>query len=50
MRYWLDSREVARRLTILNDLYGSVGIGSDGRSHDIDFDAMPADEAVAVGY
>lgn len=44
LRYWLDSREVTLRLAILNERYGKVGIGTDGRSHDIDFDALPDEE------
>lgn len=39
LRYWLDSAEVGRRLAILNARYNLAGIGTDGRSHDIDFDA-----------
>lgn len=42
LRYWLDSAEVNRRLVILNGRYGQAGIGKDGRSHDLDFEATPA--------
>ncbi|MFI5938128.1 hypothetical protein [Actinoplanes sp. NPDC051494] len=41
-RYWLDSTVVEQRLAVLNQLYESVGIGVDGRSHNIDFDTLPA--------
>jgi hypothetical protein len=47
-RYWLDSVETGRRLRILNDRYRGAGFGTDGRSHDIDFeerDAVPAGTA-----
>ena len=47
LRYWLDSREVARRLEVLNGLYGSVGFTRDGRGHDIDFDATAPEYAAA---
>ncbi|MFB9238373.1 hypothetical protein ACFFWC_22930 [Plantactinospora siamensis] len=36
-RYWLDASEVNRRLAILNEHYGSAGIGRGGRSHDLTF-------------
>lgn len=42
LRYWLDATEVDRRLVILNDRYGEAGIGRDGRSHNLDFEAIPA--------
>lgn len=38
-RYWIDSAEIGRRLGILNQRYGQAGIGRDGRSHSIDFEA-----------
>ena len=40
LRYWLDANEVERRLMILNARYEQAGIGQDGRSHDLDFDAL----------
>jgi hypothetical protein len=46
-RYWIDADETERRLTILNSRYKSVGIGRDGRAHDIDFNAKP--QLVAAG-
>ncbi|MFI6761142.1 hypothetical protein ACIBF5_18590 [Micromonospora sp. NPDC050417] len=48
LRYWLDSGDVHRRLAILNGLYQQVGIGADGRSHNIDFDTV-ADGREPVG-
>jgi len=39
-RYWLDSAEVNRRIGILNHRYAAAGFGRDGRSHDLDFDAV----------
>lgn len=44
-RYWIDSAEIGRRLGILNQRYGQAGIGRDGRSHSIDFDAEPVSAA-----
>lgn len=41
-RYWLSKDEVSRRLEILNERYGQAGIGRDGRSHEIDFEAVAA--------
>ncbi len=38
LRYWLDSREVNRRITLLNERYGSVGFTPGGRSHSFAFD------------
>lgn len=40
LRYWLDRDEVDRRLAILNAHYLDAGIGPDGRSHAITFDAL----------
>lgn len=48
LRYWLDSAEVDRRIAILNEQYGRVGIGRGGRSHVIDFDST-APKVAAVG-
>ncbi|MGH3772489.1 MAG: hypothetical protein ACRDRW_14025 [Pseudonocardiaceae bacterium] len=49
-RYWLGSGEVRRRLAILNGRYGQVGIGKDGRGHDIDFEMMTAaDQTMVAG-
>lgn len=42
LRYWLDKDEVNRRLAILNKRYGQIGIENAGRSHNIDFEAVPA--------
>jgi hypothetical protein len=42
LRYWLGKDEVNRRLAILNERYGQIGLDRDGRSHDIDFEAVPA--------
>ena len=36
-RYWIDTNETGRRLSILNSRYNSVGIHNDGRGHTIDF-------------
>ena len=41
-RYWIDADETGRRLKVLNSKYATVGIGRDGRTHDIDFDAEAA--------
>ena len=41
-RYWIGSAETRRRLKVLNSKYQRVGIGRDGRAHDIDFDAEAA--------
>ncbi len=41
-RYWIDADETGRRLKVLNSKYAAVGIGRDGRTHDIDFDAEAA--------
>jgi hypothetical protein len=50
LRYWLDSAEVNRRLAILNSRYGQAGIGKDGRSHDITFEASrAADQRMVAG-
>lgn len=38
LRYWLDVKEVNRRLKILNAHYVQAGLGRDGRSHDFDFE------------
>lgn len=49
LRYWLDSAEVTRRLSLLNDRYQAAGLGRDGRSHDFDFDQQqPAAAPVGV--
>ncbi|KLL11030.1 hypothetical protein [Protofrankia coriariae] len=37
-RYWIGAQETARRHTILNGLYASVGINPGGRAHRITFD------------
>jgi hypothetical protein len=42
LRYWLDSSEVDRRLTLLEAAYGKAGILRSGRSHAIDFEAATA--------
>jgi hypothetical protein len=47
LRYWLGTVEVEKRITHLNSLYGSIGVSSGGRSHDIDFEAMFAKHAIA---
>lgn len=39
-RYWLDAAEINRRIGILNARYDAAGFGRDGRSHDLDFDAV----------
>ncbi|MCY1141472.1 hypothetical protein OWR29_26040 [Actinoplanes sp. Pm04-4] len=41
-RYWLDAAEVNRRLNILEEKYGKAGIIGNGRSHNINFEAVPA--------
>ncbi|MCZ7379762.1 hypothetical protein [Micromonospora sp. WMMC250] len=46
LRYWLDSTEVNRRLSLLNEHYQAAGLGRDGRSHDFDFDR---NEPLAAG-
>ncbi|MEJ3750595.1 hypothetical protein WEI85_45975 [Actinomycetes bacterium KLBMP 9797] len=40
LRYWLDSREVNRRIALLAKRYDQVGIARSGRSHNINFDAV----------
>ncbi|MGC5018715.1 hypothetical protein [Micromonospora sp. DT47] len=47
LRYWLDSAEVSRRLAVLNAHYQQAGLGRDGSSHDLDFDA-PTSPAAAM--
>ncbi|WP_241844670.1 hypothetical protein [Kitasatospora sp. CB01950] len=38
-RYWLDKKEVDRRLAILTKKYDSIGMGRSGREHSISFAA-----------
>ncbi|MYU08148.1 hypothetical protein GTY81_30610 [Streptomyces sp. SID8366] len=38
-RYWLDHEEVVRRRGVLAALYASIGMGSSGREHALDFAA-----------
>ena len=38
-RYWLDHKEAARRLTILDEKYAAAGFHRSGKEHTIDFAA-----------
>jgi hypothetical protein len=36
-RFWIDAKETLRRRKLLNERYATIGIGRDGRGHNIDF-------------